>query len=166
MRTVAMKKSLELDDFAARIVPCYEEYLKDELVSVVLFGSRARGEAQPASDYDLLIVAEHLPEGPLERTRHIRRPLKGQFRERISIVAKTRAEIDRGFPPLYLDIGLDGIILFDRGFMTDRIDRIQAVIAEAGLNRVKEDGTYRWKWNNRPRSGWSIDWSGYRELQE
>jgi len=34
----------------------------DTLVSVVLFGSRARGSSQPDSDFDLLIVAQSLPD--------------------------------------------------------------------------------------------------------
>jgi predicted nucleotidyltransferase len=35
----------------------------DTLVSVVLFGSRARGSSRPDSDFDLLIVAQSLPGG-------------------------------------------------------------------------------------------------------
>ena len=34
--------------------------LGDNLVSVILFGSRARGEAQPDSDVDLLLVVQDL----------------------------------------------------------------------------------------------------------
>ena len=37
------------------------QLLGDTLVSVVLFGSRARGTAHPYSDIDLLIVARSLP---------------------------------------------------------------------------------------------------------
>jgi predicted nucleotidyltransferase len=32
--------------------------LGDDLVAVVLFGSRARGEAGPESDWDLLLIGE------------------------------------------------------------------------------------------------------------
>lgn len=45
----------------------YTEALKEQwgesLVSVVLFGSTARGEATPHSDVDLLVVADGLPVG-------------------------------------------------------------------------------------------------------
>ncbi len=44
----------------------------------------------------------------------IRKPLKGQFAERICIVAKTPEEVLKDLPPLFLDLGLDGIILFDK----------------------------------------------------
>lgn len=39
----------------------------DDLVSVVLFGSHARGDAHPHSDIDLLVVVEGLPQGWRER---------------------------------------------------------------------------------------------------
>lgn len=35
--------------------------LGQQLVSVVLYGSRARGDARPDSDFDLLIIADSLP---------------------------------------------------------------------------------------------------------
>lgn len=38
------------------------DVLDGDLVSVVLFGSRARGTATPGSDFDLLIVARSLPD--------------------------------------------------------------------------------------------------------
>ena len=36
--------------------------LGERLVSVVLYGSRARGDARPDSDFDLLIIADSLPD--------------------------------------------------------------------------------------------------------
>lgn len=39
------------------------QLLGDALVSVVLFGSRARGSSHLDSDFDLLIVAQYLPDG-------------------------------------------------------------------------------------------------------
>ncbi|MFQ3632367.1 nucleotidyltransferase domain-containing protein, partial [Roseiflexus sp.] len=32
------------------------------MAAVTLFGSRARGEAAPESDWDLLVIAKNLPE--------------------------------------------------------------------------------------------------------
>jgi predicted nucleotidyltransferase len=36
---------------------------------VILFGSRARGDARPDSDYDLLVVFRHLPPGERRASR-------------------------------------------------------------------------------------------------
>src|SRR5574341_1126007 len=48
------------------------DVLGEALVSVVLFGSVARGEATATSDIDLLVVAEDLPPGRLARQDRIR----------------------------------------------------------------------------------------------
>jgi uncharacterized protein len=41
--------------------------LGDKLIAVVLFGSRARGDANEDSDWDLLLIARDLPERVLRR---------------------------------------------------------------------------------------------------
>lgn len=56
-----------------RIVAEFVERLKDtfgeRLVSVILFGSVARGTASEYSDVDLLVIAEGLPESRIERQK-------------------------------------------------------------------------------------------------
>ena len=47
----------------------------DRLVAVVLFGSRARGDATEESDWDLLVIAEGLPLRVFERHLFLRRLL-------------------------------------------------------------------------------------------
>ncbi|MGQ9631113.1 MAG: nucleotidyltransferase domain-containing protein [bacterium] len=147
-----------------RLVESYKKYLGGNLVSIVLFGSRARGDAKPKSDYDILIVADNLPANPLARSRFIRKPVAGKFEERLSIIAKTRDEITGSFPPLFLDIGLDGKLLYDDGFFANRLRRIRDIIESAGLKRVLEGNDYHWEWKNYPKKGWAIDWEGYHEL--
>ena len=48
-----------------RYVAALRGQLRDDLVSVVLFGSRASGRATPESDIDLLVIARGLPPGRL-----------------------------------------------------------------------------------------------------
>lgn len=146
------------------IVKTFKDYLGGNLVSILLFGSYARGDARKASDYDLFIVADELPESPLKRTMFIRRPIVGKFKERLAIIAKTKEEVLGSFPPLFLDLGLDGMILYDNGFFSDRLARICQIIKEAGLKRKAGRHNFYWEWEKRPQRGWKIDWSGYREL--
>lgn len=49
------------------VVRALRQGLGDDLLSVVVFGSRARREATAAIDWDLLIIARHLPSGPFQR---------------------------------------------------------------------------------------------------
>jgi predicted nucleotidyltransferase len=151
-------------DILKRIVHRFKTHLRDNLVSIVLFGSRARGDAKTTSDYDLLIVAKDLPSSPLKRLFYVREPLQGDFKEKLSIIAKTKNEVESGFPSLFLDIGVDGVILYDRNFFEGKTRRIREIIERAGLTRVKEKGNFIWEWKNPPKKGWEITWNGYREL--
>jgi predicted nucleotidyltransferase len=108
-------------EYAARL----QEGLGGNLVSVVLFGSVARGEATPNSDLDLLIVMEDLPRGRFRRLAWIE-PVEATFAAkldsleeegiytRLATVLKTRKEAER-VVPLYLDMVEDAIILYDKG---------------------------------------------------
>jgi predicted nucleotidyltransferase len=148
-----------------KIVEFYQEYLRDRLVSIILFGSHARGDAKETSDYDLFIIAEGLPLRPFQRLLFIRKPLQGQFEKRLCIIAKTREEVLNNFPPMFLDLGLDGVILFDREDFFNHLQiRIKEIIHQAGLEREKSDGEFYWEWKKPPQKGWEITWSGYREL--
>jgi hypothetical protein len=58
-----------LRSLAERYAGHLRSALGDRLVSVVLFGSVARGDARASSDIDLLIVVEGLPKGHFARKR-------------------------------------------------------------------------------------------------
>jgi len=148
-----------------KVVKCYKDYLGDDLFSIVLFGSHARGDAREGSDYDLFIIAEGLPPKPFQRILFIRSPLKAQFKEKFCIIAKTPGEVFKDFPPLFLDLGVDGIILFDRDdFFKKAQAKIRDIIRQAGLQRKRVNREYYWEWQKPPKKGWEITWSGYREL--
>jgi len=58
---------MDEQDPLAEVVRALKQGLGDNLVAVVLFGSQARREADPESDWDLLVLARRLPEKPLRR---------------------------------------------------------------------------------------------------
>lgn len=154
-----------MQTFINNIVECYKEYFGDNFISLVLFGSRARLDEKDTSDYDILLIAEDIPARPFERLRYVRRPLTGKFKEKISIIAKTKAEFDSQFPSIYLDIGIDGRILFDKNdYMKKRIQRIKEIIKKAGLKRIKHDDMFSWEWSKPKKPGWKLDWGGLSEF--
>ena len=141
--------------------------LGDRLLGVVLYGSHARGEAREDSDVDLLVIARGLPERWYERTVSMHRPLKGiKGAPQFSVLAKTPEEFERHFPSLYLDIGRDGVVLYDRdGYTARKLQRIREIIRETGLVRKRlARGSLFWDWNRKVTRPWEITWEGFREL--
>jgi hypothetical protein len=89
---------------------------------------------------DLLLIAENLPEKPLARHFFLKRSLPADCRGTISLLAKTPAELEAGVSPLYLDIALDGKILYDsKGYATVRLEKLQNLIARSGLYRLRSN---------------------------
>ena len=117
-------------------------------MSVVLFGSGARGEAHGGSDIDLLVVAEDFPEPPRTPADPARclvaRPVGAWAPDaEWNLVTKTRPEA-REHSPLYLDMVEDAILLatatvFSTSVLRAMRERMQAL----GSQRVfLEDGSW------------------------
>ena len=128
----------------------------ERLVSLAVFGSWARGTATPASDLDLLVIAEPLPPSRMKRVREFR-PLADatqtarshiwseQHAEvELSPVFKTPAELAAG-SPLYLDMTLWRVVLFDRGdVLTTFLEGLHGRMQELGSRRVPFRGGAFW----------------------
>lgn len=142
-----------------QVVRALREGLGGRLVSVVLFGSRARGDEGEDSDWDLLVIAEGLPEGSMSRRKFIRGLLPPKWRHRVSVIAKTPEEFESSLPPLYLDIALDGIIIYDpRDYASKKLSYIRDRIEELGLRRRRLGKGWVWLWRSPPGTDWEIEW--------
>jgi uncharacterized protein len=141
----------------ARIFSFLSEGLDDDLLTVVLFGSRARGEADEGSDWDVLVIACNLPGRVVERAVLLKRMLPESFRGEVSLLAKTPGEFTAGLPELYLDIAVDGVILHDTdGYMAKRLGFLRAVIRDKGLRREKDGEDLIWR--HAPGVDLSLEW--------
>jgi predicted nucleotidyltransferase len=137
--------------------------LGDRLVAVVLFGSRARGEARQDSDWDLLVLAHDLPMRFFRRHRLLKQLLPPAERGRISLLAKTPEEFETSLPALYLDIALDGMVLYDPDrYIADRLVRLRQIIREKGLRRERVGRDLVWQWQEFPGFGWAVEWGESR----
>ncbi|MEM1900522.1 MAG: nucleotidyltransferase domain-containing protein [Candidatus Nezhaarchaeales archaeon] len=156
-----------LDEDLKRYLDLYleilREFFKDDLVSVYVFGSVARGEASEESDVDLLVVVKGLEEDVGKRLK-LSSSLKELLRKRswdlrrtlrkkglpttISDVLLTPEEVQR-HPPILLDLVIDGIPLIDEGgFLAQELERLKERLRELKAVRVKSK--HGWYWILKP----------------
>lgn len=120
----------------------------DGLVTVAVFGSRARGEARADSDLDLLLVAEGFPKSRLDRQLlllRLARAVSEDFADLIACVPLSPEEASR-VQPFYLGMLSGHELLHDRaGFFRAVLERLRRRLGELGSRRlVDEDGYEYW----------------------
>jgi predicted nucleotidyltransferase len=133
----------------------WQRMLGERLISLVLFGSLARGDARETSDIDLLVVAAGFPRSLSARRRLLLEEWARVRSERRlanvewNLVAKTPEEASY-HSPLYLDMVEDAVLLFDRDhFFAAVLDAMRARMRALGSRRVHlPDGT--WYWDLKP----------------
>ena len=143
-------------NYASLIADKLEEILQDDLVSVLLFGSAARGEAGESSDIDILIVAEKFgSEGRFEVFNAIEKDLKASdeyqdIKENklgtlISPVPLTPSEVENN-PSILLDMVTDGIMLYDvDDFIENKMKSLRKKLKKMGSKKIfLDDKRYFW----------------------
>ncbi|MDZ7292202.1 MAG: nucleotidyltransferase domain-containing protein [candidate division KSB1 bacterium] len=142
-----------IDDFISRCRRTFGSHLQ----AAALYGSVARGSAQPTSDIDFILVFDDLPKVRSKRIDMIfplvqaaeNSPAAQELRNKgfypfISPLLYTIEEIERT-QPILLDITEDGIILFDNGILKNKLQRLRERLKELGAKRiVEEDGSMYW----------------------
>lgn len=164
--TILKEKERRLDqstyrDFLQVFLEKLGSNMKNNLLSMVLYGSAARGNAHRESDIDLLILyrkgntdtGEAYAASVIEsRESPEYRALfeKGIYAE-ISPLFMTRKELKTN-PLILLDIMDEGIVLFERNFCFTRlVKKMRKEIKKMGSRKVTlPDGS--WYWELKP--GW------------
>jgi predicted nucleotidyltransferase len=144
------------EDFARLL----ERGLGEQLVSVVLYGSVARGDTQVGSDIDMLVIVDARSR---EEKRALRRRVvdlatefenSGLMEELFQqghlvdlehrLYTKEEAQRTHIF---YLDLTQDAILLVDRdGFFASKLEQVRQRMGELGTRRVYfEDGCWYWE---------------------
>jgi predicted nucleotidyltransferase len=135
-----------------RYVDALERRFGGDLVSVVLFGSRAREEARPESDLDVLIVVRGLPRNRFERyggIRDVAREVSIEFAIAVAPILLTPEEAQH-VKPYYLGM-LSGHVFLrdDDGFFAAILDRLRWRLAELGSRRYVDPDGYEY-WDLKP----------------
>ena len=88
-----------------------ERLYGERLVKVILFGSRARGDADPDSDIDVLVVLKG-PVSPweeIERTEYLVADLSLEHAEVLACVFISEKEFNEDRTPLLLNVRREGV---------------------------------------------------------
>jgi len=137
------------------MVKIMKEEFKDDLISVVLYGSVARGDNRNDSDVDLLIIIKNLPkDSMLKRIRLFETKVedklnldefwKNGYYISLSPILKTPEEAEK-ISPLYLDMVYDAIILYDKNqFFTKILQKLKERFKELGAERVRIGKKWYW----------------------
>ncbi len=89
-------------------------YLKDGLVRVQLFGSKAKGDFNPDSDIDVLLVVRKRTEDILERIAELHLEVDLKYDPRISLIIFSEHEYKQNMAfesPFIRNIEREGILL-------------------------------------------------------
>jgi len=142
--------NMTLRQLAVEYTEAVKQLWRDALVSVVLFGSVARGEATPQSDIDLLLIATDLPPGRFARQDRLKAAddllesklaelRKQEILTEFCPILKTPQEATR-LTPLYFDLVEDAAILYDpEGFFAAILERLRHSFARLGARRRSTD---------------------------
>jgi len=85
----------------------------DNLSRVILYGSKARGDATEDSDIDILVVLKNIQNFSLERkkVKEISWKLSYKYDLLLSIIIRSEQEYMRKDTPLLMNIEKEGIVL-------------------------------------------------------
>ncbi len=139
---------MELYDKAVLFTELVKSEFPHTLVSAVLYGSVARGDAHEHSDIDILMVMDGLAKSRYARGSMLD-PIFEKLKERrvagpLNVLLKTPHEAQT-LRLLYLDFPTDAKLLFDRDhFFQNIIKRIEERIQKTGAIKKKRGKLYYW----------------------
>ncbi len=146
----------------AKLVEAAREQLRDRLVSLVVYGSAARGTFELGkSDVDLLCVVEDEVEDRWKRIRDLLKrfrlsdeyqiceswlKLRGFIGNPLFSVIDLSKSYALRFQPVYLDMLFHRAVLYDKDrFFSKLLERLRKCLIELGSMRVERaDGTWFW----------------------
>jgi predicted nucleotidyltransferase len=111
----AASEGVRLADWVRDLLQAYKEGLDrlygERLKGLYLFGSHARGEAQPDSDVDLVVVLDEVSEygREIRRTSELTASLALEYEVSISCVFSSRADWLRAEGPFLVNVRTDAI---------------------------------------------------------
>lgn len=143
MKSLEVSDQLPDTDFFKRIINgLLLAKLPFSLQAAVIFGSRVKNKETEESDVDLLIVADRINAKLHRRGEEIALIKKNLFPFPFDILLYTIDEVISNFRnhnPLFLDIAVEGIILFDKtGLIENLVTETRRYIRKKGIKKLSD----------------------------
>lgn len=127
-------------DYKTKILTYLQDRFKDNLIAVVLFGSRSRQTERAFSDFDLLIIANDLP-----AEHRKRRQVAASIRRELALLIDATVLGPEAFvasvqncAPLMIELACANEIWFDRNeFFSRNISLIHSIIQTGKLIQLQ-----------------------------
>ncbi|MCL4415510.1 MAG: nucleotidyltransferase domain-containing protein [Actinobacteria bacterium] len=105
-------KIKKFDLIVKQVADTLKKELKEQINDVILFGSRARGDFQSESDYDILVLVTKKTKELRDKIDEIVWEIAWEHNVVITafIYEKSRFENDR-FEPLFMNIQKEGVLI-------------------------------------------------------
>jgi len=140
----------QIDQMVREVPGLLAEAYGSQLLAVILFGSVARGEANQFSDIDLLVILRERQfksrddHGGCDQVRIASNSAIGN-RPELQFHLRSAAEAEQG-GPIFLDISIDGVILFDPdGWALEFLQRYRDRLAAQGSKRIPWGDSWYWR---------------------
>ena len=149
-------------DYLFNFAKILKKNFEDNLLSVILFGSVARGKWTIESDLDLFAIVSNTYSGEIqlsqkiidliiefEQSHSVKDDNGKDISPSIQVISLFLKELDI-FRTIFYDIAVDGILIYDRNqFGAKFIKKIKDRIKEKGLKRIfNSDNDFYWKRRN------------------
>jgi len=123
------------------IIKMAGEQFGQAFIGLLMYGSRARGDAYESSDTDLLLVVDRT----VRIERDLYRPWDAALPDDISLNISSLPESAEGAGSLWLECALDAKILYDpKGVLRRKLEEIKDLIVSGAFVRRTTHGQGYW----------------------
>jgi predicted nucleotidyltransferase len=130
-------------------VEACKEKFKENLVSIVLFGSYARGNFKETSDVDLLVIVKDLPKGWKERKKlfeEIVRRIDEKYGKYLEVIPLTEKELLTNIDhcnSFLITLFLGHKVFFDNNFFTESFKKFADIVRKERI--LYYEGEKKWE---------------------
>lgn len=107
-----MKRRRKIDPIVQELAQRLREEFGERIQRIILYGSRARGDAAPDSDYDVIVLVDQQTEGLEERIEEVKYDVAWQYDAVIVVLVYETSYFKRKeYEPLFMNVRREGILL-------------------------------------------------------